>query len=134
MHIVSPDALCTELVKQCLRNLQDRLDYGSGLEVIGLRTDGHDGRLARRLAVKTNKKSLDSAAMEKPESIVPAWEFALLVALMVTVFGLTSSSTLKTFPNATSSTTLEQALERDPYDIQPERKLSDARPLVEIGL
>ncbi|MEK7358345.1 MAG: hypothetical protein AAB250_18005 [Bdellovibrionota bacterium] len=84
--------------------------------------------------MKTNKKSLDSAAMEKPESIVPAWEFALLVALMVTVFGLTSSSTLKTFPNATSSTTLEQALERDPYDIQPERKLSDARPLVEIGL
>ncbi len=64
--------------------------------------------------------------MEKQESVVPAWEFFLLLALVVTVFSLSSSSSLQSFPETQSR--------RDPYDIQPVRKISDARTLVEIGL
>lgn len=84
--------------------------------------------------MKTNRKSLDSAAVEGQESVVPAWEFFLLVILGVTVFGLSASSPLKSFPELAKGNPRAQQLERDPYDIQPERKLSDARPLVEVGL
>jgi hypothetical protein len=71
--------------------------------------------------------------MEKQESVVPAWEFLLLLTLVVTVFSLSSSSSMHSFPEIGSNPKLQQ-LERDPYDIRPERKISDARTLVEIGL
>lgn len=84
--------------------------------------------------METNKKTLDSNAMDTPSVVVPAWEFLVLVASMVTVFGLSSSSSLNSLPKSTVHSTVEQQLERDPYDIQPARKLSDARSLVEVGL
>lgn len=85
--------------------------------------------------METNKNTLDSASMESQESVVPAWEFLLLLFLVVTVFSLSSSSPLQSFPRVTSAhdPKVEQ-LQRDPYDIQPERKITDARTLVEIGL
>lgn len=83
--------------------------------------------------MEPNEKTMNSAAMEREESVVPAWEFLLLLSLVVTVFSLSSRSTLQSFPDITHNTKLER-FERDPYDIKPERKISDARTLVEIGL
>lgn len=83
--------------------------------------------------MEANKISLNSAGLEKQESVVPAWEFLLLLTLVVTIFSLSSRSHLQSFPDLTHSSKLQQ-IERDPYDIKPERKISDARTLVEIGL
>ena len=61
-----------------------------------------------------------------------SWELLVLIVLLVTVLGVALRSPMKSFPDLASRTTFRQS-ERDPYDLQPERTLSETRNRVETG-
>ena len=67
------------------------------------------------------------------EQLIPSWEFLILLAVMVTIFGIVNNRSLQRIPDQSSRQRFEQ-IDRDPYDIRPERSLSDSRNLVEMGL
>jgi hypothetical protein len=78
--------------------------------------------------MKSDNKSLRRRKLE-----VPSWELIVLALLLVTVLGVALRGPVNSFPELASNASLTQ-LERDPYDIRPERSVSGSRNRVETGL
>ena len=67
------------------------------------------------------------------ERFVPSWELLILIAFMVTVFGLATKGPVQRLPDQSSRSRFEE-ITRDPYDVSPERSLTNSRKLVEMGM
>ncbi len=59
----------------------------------------------------------------------PTWELSLLAMLLLTALGVGFRSSMKTFPDVSTS-----QLSSDPYDVRPERTQANSMNRVETGL
>ncbi|HVK61455.1 MAG TPA: hypothetical protein VM432_07890 [Bdellovibrionales bacterium] len=76
------------------------------------------------------KTKLNALLGLSKNSDAPAWELALLLLLLVTIFGFAVRGPMQTFPNLSQNSRPE----RDLYGIESDRPLSDRPALVETGL